>query len=114
LAGQTLVLTDGMRKTFNSVSTRVIDARKAIKKVHGDPLDDLYDMVAYAYNTWLAESVKPERLRIEEQTKKMRAAGQDESGIARWSLQELQKVEAAEKAAAGGVRLTRRRIGEKR
>ena len=114
LAGQTLVLTDGMRKTFNSVSTRVIDGRKAVKKVHGDPLDDLYDMVAYAYNTWLAESVKPERLRIEEQTKKMRAAGQDESGIARWSLQELQKVEAAEKAAAGGVRLTRRRIGEKR
>lgn len=114
LASQQLVLTDGMRQTFNSVATRVIDVRKAVKKVHGDPQDDLYDMVAYAYNTWVAESVKPERMRIQEEVEKMRERGVDATSIARWSLTEIKKLEARERNAEGGVRLTKRRIGERR
>jgi hypothetical protein len=113
LAGQEIVLTDAMRQTFNSVSTRVIDARRAVKKIHGDPADDLYDMCAYAYNTWLVEAVKPERMRIQEQVAKMMREGKDPGTIFRWSLQETKKMEAKERAAEQGIPLTGKRIGQK-
>jgi hypothetical protein len=113
LAGRELVLTDGMRKTFNAVATRVIDARKAVKKIHGDPLDDLYDMAAYAYNTWLVEAIKPERLRIEEQVAKMRREGRDANSIAHWSRVETLKLEKNEREQSKGIPLTGKRIGSR-
>jgi hypothetical protein len=113
LAGQEIVLTDAMRQTFNSVSTRVIDARRAVKKIHGDPADDLYDMCAYAYNTWLVEAVKPERMRIQEQVAKMMREGKDPGTIFRWSLQETKKMERKERVDQEGVPLTKKRIGDR-
>jgi hypothetical protein len=111
LAGREIVLTTAMPRTFNSVATRVIDERKAVKKIHGDADDDLYDMVAYAYNTWLVEAVKPERLKMLERVKEMRASGVDETSIARWALQEAHRIAQKEKAVAAGLPLTGPRIG---
>ena len=111
LASRQIVLTDGMRQTFNSVATRIIDARRAVKKIHGDPDDDLYDMVAYAYNTWLVEAVKPERMKMMERVKRMREEGKDETSIARWALTEAHRIAQKEKSFAKGLPLTGRRIG---
>ena len=111
LAGRELILTSAMAKTFNSVATRVIDERRAVKKIHGDPDDDRYDMVAYAYNTWLVEAVKPERLKMMERVKKMRTDGIDETSIARWALQEAHRIAQKEKQTAQGIPLMGRRIG---
>jgi hypothetical protein len=111
LASREIILTDGMERTFNSVATRIIDERRAVKKIHGDPADDLYDMVSYAYNTWLVESVKPERMKMMERVRQMRKDGRDETAIARWSLQEAYKIAMKEKSQADGLPLTRRRMG---
>lgn len=111
LASRELILTDGMRQTFNSVATRVIDERKAVKKVHGDPDDDRYDQLAYAYNTWLVEAVKPERLKLMEKLKKMRDEGMDETSIARYSLAESRRIAQQEKQSTKGLPLGGRRLG---
>lgn len=111
LASRMIILTDGMRQTFNAVATRTIDERRAVKKIHGDPADDLYDMCAYAYNTWLVEAVKPERLKMMERVKQMRAEGKDETAIARWSLHEARRLAEKDKAQAKGLPLGGPRIG---
>jgi hypothetical protein len=105
LASQYIVLTDAMRQTFNSIATRIIDERRAVKKVHGDPADDLYDMAAYAYNTWVLESVKPDYMKLQETLEKMRQNGADATAIARRSLVETAKLKRKEEAQAGGLAL---------
>jgi hypothetical protein len=112
LANRLLVMTDAMNQTFNSIATRVIDERRAVKKIHGDPADDLYDMVAYAYNTWLVEAVKPERMKIAETVERMRREGADPTDIARYSLQATQRIAEQERSASAGLPL--RRTGRKR
>lgn len=102
-----IVLTTAMRKTFNSVQTRVIDDRHAVKKIHGDELDDLYDMLAYAYNTWVMESVKPDYLKLQDILEKMRSAGADATAIARRSLVEMAKLKKKEQTRAKGLPLRR-------
>lgn len=108
LASHDIVITSGMRQTFNAVSTRTIDERKAIKKIHGDPLDDCYDMCAYFWNTWIIEAVKPERLKLEESLEKMRQAGADATAIARRSMMETRKIESKEQEKVKGLSLRRR------
>lgn len=110
LASRELILTDGMRQTFNAVATRIIDERKAVKKIHGDPDDDRYDQLAYAYNTWLVEAVKPERMKLMERAKKMREDGVDETSIARFTLSETRKIAQKESQNAKGLPLGGRRI----
>jgi hypothetical protein len=110
LASRELILTDGMRQTFNAVATRIIDERKAVKKIHGDPDDDRYDQLAYAYNTWLVEAVKPERMKLMERVKKMREDGVDETSIARFTLSETRKIAQNESQNAKGLPLGGRRI----
>ncbi len=118
LSNRLLVMTGTMPRTFNSLASRVIDERRAVKKVHGDPADDLYDMVAYAYNTWLAEAVKPERMKIMERVEKMRAEGADATDIVRYSLQATRQAMEKEQAGMAGLPLRkgvgRRRAGGKR
>lgn len=112
LANRLLVVTDAMQRTFNSLASRVIDERRAVKKIHGDPADDLYDMIAYAYNTWLVEAVKPERLKIAEKVQKMMAEGADPTDVARYSLQATRAMQEKERAAAAGLPL--RKTGKRR
>lgn len=109
LSNRLLVMTSAMPLAFNSISSRVIDERKAVKKVHGDPADDLYDMAAYAYNTWLAEAVKPERLKIMERVQKMQQDGADPTDIARYNLQATRAAVEKERAASAGLPLRRGR-----
>lgn len=111
LTDRLIILTDAMKQTFTSLQTRVIDERRAVKKIHGDPLDDLYDMVSYAYNTWLVEAVKPERLKMLERVKAMRESGADPTAIARWSLAEAVRIAQAESEGVKGLQLGKRRIG---
>jgi hypothetical protein len=105
LANFDIVITDGMRQTFNAISTRTIDERKAVKKIHGDPLDDLYDMISGFWNTWIEESIEPERLKLQESLEKMRESGADATAIARRSLMETRKIEAKERETARGLPL---------
>ncbi len=114
LSNQLVVVTSAMPQTFNSLATRVIDDRRAVKKVHGDPLDDLYDMIAYAYNTYLAEAVKPERLKILDHVQKMRESGASATDIARYNLQATQAMMEKERAAAAGLPLRKARATRKR
>jgi hypothetical protein len=100
-----IVLTSAMRKTFNSISTRIIDERHAVKKIHGDELDDLYDMLSYAYNTWVLESVKPDLMKLQESLEKMRLAGADATALARRSLMEMAKLRKKAQAQAKGLPL---------
>lgn len=108
LASNMLVLTSGMPHTFNSVSTRVIDDRRAILKVHGDPLDDCIDSLLYFWNTFIRESKKPERMKLQEQLNKMREAGADATALARRSMMETRKIEEKEKQQGKGLSLRRR------
>lgn len=108
LADQNLIVTSGMPQTFNSVSTRIIDERKAVKKIHGDALDDLYDQIAYFWNTWIVESIKPDRLKLAESLEKMREAGADATALARRSMMETKKIEAKERERGKGLPLRRR------
>jgi len=108
LASNMLVLTSGMPQTFNSVSTRVIDERKAILKVHGDPLDDLIDSLLYFWNTFIRESKKPERLKLQESLDKMREAGADATALARRAMMETRRIEEREAQRGKGLPLRRR------
>lgn len=114
LAGRQLILTDGMKQSFNAVATRIIDERRAVKKIHGDPDDDRYDMVSYAYNTWLQEAVKPARMKMMERVKKMREDGVDQTSIARWLMQETHRIVEAERQESRGLPLGGRIIGQRR
>ena len=111
LADRAIVMTSAMPQAFNAVGTRIIDERHAVKKIHGDSADDLYDMVAYAYNTWLAEAVKPERLKMMEKVRAMRSKGVDETAIARFTLQQMHLIAEKEKSQARGLPLGRPLIG---
>ena len=120
LANRLLVLTDAAQSegepkysVFQSIATRIIDERRAVKKVHGDPDDDVYDAAAYGYNTWLLEAVKPERMKIAERVEKMLADGTDATDIARYNLQATRALALKEQEEARGVPLTRRRIGRR-
>jgi hypothetical protein len=65
---------------------------------------------AYGYNTWLVEAVKPERLKMMEKVKAMRAKGIDETSIARWTMQETHRIAMKEKSQAQGLPLMGPRV----
>jgi hypothetical protein len=109
LSNRLLVMTSMMPQAFNSLATRVIDDRRAVKKVHGDPADDLYDMTAYGYNTYLVEAAKPERLQIMERVQKMRESGASATDIARYNLQATQAAVEKQRQQTAGLPLRKTR-----
>jgi hypothetical protein len=111
LSNQAIVLTDLAPKTFTSLSSRTIDDRKAVKKIHGDPLDDVYDETSYGFNTWISEGVKPARTKLQEELDQMRKAGTDETSVARYAWQQEQAIRQQEVDHTRGVSLVGPRIG---
>lgn len=59
---------DNCPKTFDSIRTRMHDEKKPgdIKKVPGDPLDDVADETRYAIYTFIQQADKPRELRLQE------------------------------------------------
>lgn len=83
------------RQTFRSLSTREHHDKIPgdIRKDHGNPLDDLLDETAYAFNTWVQETIKPGRVAMEEKLAKMKAAGMDENSLAIHGYQMHQRLQ---------------------
>jgi hypothetical protein len=110
LANKLLVLTRDsadLPLSYRSLSTRVVDKRKAIKKIHGAWEDDCHDEISYAYNTWRQNSQKPERTAMQEELEEMRRSGMDETSLARIAWQREQAIQAKEKECSKGIRLSR-------
>lgn len=93
--------------TYRAISSRIVDERKAIKKVHGAWEDDIYDSCAYGYNTWRANSEQPARSALADELAQLRKDGIDETTLARIAWNREQAIQAEEKKRAGGIRLGR-------
>jgi hypothetical protein len=110
LSNQHLILTReaaDLSLTFRSLSSRVVDERKAVKKVHGAWEDDVHDETSYAWNTWRQNSEKPARTALQEELAQMRRDGASETAIARTAWMREQSIQKEEKNQKRGVRLTR-------
>lgn len=110
LANKGLVLTRDSNElplSYRAISSRIVDDRKAIKKIHGAWEDDAYDETSYAYNTWRQNSEKPERTALADDLEDMRKNGADETTLARIAWQREQAIQKKEQKAAKGVRLGR-------
>jgi hypothetical protein len=100
MATMGLVLTNACPRTYKSLSSRVIDERRAIKKMRGDALDDILDETRYGYNTWIEQSTMPRRLELEDELEKLRQKGLDETSLAHYRWKKERELEAAERRAA--------------
>ena len=94
-----LVITDAAPISFSSFQTRIHDKDHPgdVKKINGDPKDDLYDETAYGANTYFSKSEKPPDVAMHEKLKAYKEKGMDESSLAiyRGQMQrELSKPEA--------------------
>lgn len=77
-----LVICDTCPQTYKSLTTRMHSQKDSdVKKVHGDPLDDIYDETSYALNTWTNETVKPKELSDAQRLEDYRKRGMDEHSI---------------------------------
>lgn len=84
-------LCDTAPKAYTSLSTRIHDEKLGdVKKIHGDPLDDVYDETSYGINMWMQRTVKPKDEAIREKVEAMRKAGLDETSLwrHRWTLEQ--------------------------
>lgn len=93
--------------SYRALSSRIVDERKAVKKIHGAWEDDCYDRDSYAINTWRQNSEKPARTALAEELAQMRKDGMDETSIARVSWLKEKAIQDAEGKAKRGVRLTK-------
>jgi hypothetical protein len=91
--------------SYRSLATRVVDDRKAVKKIRGAWEDDVYDETSYGYNTWRENSRMPARTKLEEEIQEMRRNGIDETTIARVAWKREQEIQAEERQAAKGIPL---------
>ena len=110
LANKLCVLTresSDLPLSYRSISSRIVDDRKAVKKIHGAWEDDAYDETSYAYNTWRQNSEKPERVALAEELAQMRKDGMDETSLARIAWQREQKIQVIEKKQGKGIRLSK-------
>lgn len=108
LANRLLILTrDSMDLPlgYRSLSTRIVDERKAVKKIRGAWEDDAADETMYAYNTWRQNSEKPARIALTEELEQMRKDGMDETSLARIAWQREQVIRKQEKDRGKGIRL---------
>jgi hypothetical protein len=106
MATMQMVLTSGCPRTYKSLSSRVIDERMAIKKRHGDPLDDVLDETRYGYNTWIEQSEMPRRVALEDEMEKLRQKGLDETSLAHYRWKKERDLETAERRQGLGMPLT--------
>jgi hypothetical protein len=93
--------------SYRSIASRIVDERKAVKKIHGAWEDDSYDCDSYAYNTWRQNSEKPARTALADELAQMRKEGVDENTLARIAWQREQAIQAKEKEQGKGIRLSR-------
>lgn len=93
--------------SYRSISSRIVDERKAVKKIHGAWEDDVYDETSYAYNTWRQNSEKPARTALEEELAERRSEGMDETGLARLKFKRENEIKEKERNQGKGIRLTR-------
>lgn len=117
LANKGLVLTResaDLPMSYRSLSSRIVDERKAVKKIHGAWEDDVADETMGAYNTWRQNSEKPSRTALSDELEQMRKEGIDETTLARIAWTREQKIQAEEKKAQGGIRLGRKLKAGKR
>ena len=90
LQGNELVITDLCPQTYRSLTTRMYAKKSSdVKKVHGDPLDDLYDETSYALNTWVNETVMPQELKERKKMEALKANGLDEHSLGMHQLKIL-------------------------
>jgi hypothetical protein len=110
LANKGIILTRDsadLSLTYRAISSRIVDERKAVKKIHGAWEDDSYDETSYAYNTWRENSEKPARTALQEELAQMRKEGMDETSLARIAWQRELAIQSKEKDKSKGIRLTR-------
>ncbi len=112
LAGKELILTSATPRTYKSISSRVIDERRAIKKIHGDPLDDIFDETRYGYNTYFHPAEQPKDEALKQEVKEMQERGIDETSIAHFVFRRQREIEQAEMMSRRGIPLARRNISE--
>ena len=94
---------------YRATSSRIVDERKAVKKIHGAWEDDSYDCDSYAYNDWRQNSEKPARQAMADEIEEMREQGVDETTLARVAWLREQKIQKDEAKAAKGVKLGKAR-----
>jgi hypothetical protein len=110
LANRQFVLTrdtQDLPLSYRAIASRIVDERKAVKKIHGAWEDDSYDRDSYAFNTWRQNSEKPERIALADELTQMRKEGMDETSLARIAWKREQEIQAKEHKASKGIRLTR-------
>jgi len=108
LANKGLVLTRDsadLSLAYRSLSSRIVDERKAVKKIHGAWEDDVYDETSYAYNTWRQNSEKPARTALAEELAQMKKDGVDDTTLARIAWQREQALQKEEKKKGKGIKL---------
>lgn len=78
-----VVVTDACPMLFKSLNSRMHDPNKSgdIKKIKGNPMDDLYDAAVYLANTYFSGDAKPKEVRQAEQIASYAAKGMDEHSI---------------------------------
>jgi hypothetical protein len=105
-----LTLTSAVPRTFKSLTTRLHDPKAAgtYKKIHGDPLDDIADMVRYAENTFGEETVKPDEIQIEDRMTELREKGLNETSLFYHRMKMMQEMEQRDAPITMGGRRNRR------
>jgi hypothetical protein len=93
--------------TYRAISSRIVDDRKAIKKIHGAWEDDSYDETSYAWNTWRQNSEMPARTALQQDIEEKRKEGVDETTLARIAWNREQAILADERKKGKGIRLGR-------
>jgi len=78
-----VVITDSCPMTFKSFNTRMHDPNKSgdVKKIKGNPLDDLYDAAVYLINTYFSGDAKPKEVRQAETIANYQASGMDQHSL---------------------------------
>ena len=103
---------DGAYQTYRSLATREHHTKIPgdIRKDHGNPLDDILDETAYAYNTWIMATNKPRRIEMEEKLSKMKAEGLDDHSL----MIHGHRMEQQIKVAEAPIKFGRAKIGARR
>ena len=83
LKSKQVVITDACPMTFKSLNTRMHDPARSgdIKKMKGDPLDDLLDETSYFANTYFTGDAKPKKVYQAEKMAELAASGMDERSL---------------------------------
>jgi len=110
-----VVITDACPATFKSMNTRMHDPARPgdIKKIKGNSLDDLADMLSYFANTYFTGDAKPKEAERAEKMQAMIASGLDEHSLGMNSLRMMMQAQN-EPDEDAPIRITgvgRRRLG---